>query len=353
MMDREDSIMPTEKRKEQRTQKTAAHKKASTKALVLEALSDAKGSFISGETLSAGLSVSRAAVWKAISALREEGHIIKAVTNRGYMLTSSADPVTSGSIREFLPAHCRDIDIRLYDTIDSTNITARQLSAEGAKHGTTVVSLQQTAGKGRLGRSFFSPQGGLYLSIIIKPPCDMSKAPYATIAAAAATAEAIETVCGKDVGIKWVNDLYYSGKKICGILTEGVTDFESGAIESLVIGIGVNTSAGNFPQELRDTAGSIDGDYSRSELAAGIISRVLDFIENKEKSIFIKFYKQKSIVIGKPVTVYKGRYKVSPEDEIDGIPARAVDIDDEGHLLVEYADGRRESLSSGEISIRI
>ena len=213
--------------------------------------------------------------------------------------------------------------------------------------------MQQTAGKGRLGRSFFSPREGIYLSIIIKPTFDLSRSILVTAAAAVAVAEAVECVCKQKTEIKWVNDVYLKGKKICGILTEGITDFETGQIDALVIGIGVNTTVKGFPDNILNTVGAVEGDYSKAALAAEIISKTLHFTENLEKRTFVNSYKQKSLVIGKDIRVYKGRYNISPEDELPGLPAKAIGIDDDGCLIVLYPDGQKETLSTGEISIRL
>lgn len=324
-----------------------------TKDLVLEALQRSGENYLSGEALSEELGISRTAVWKAIRILRDEGYTIKAVTNRGYRLIHEEDVITEKSLREHLFTRYKNNRLYIYDTLDSTNNRAKQLALENAPHGTTVIAMQQTAGKGRLGRSFFSPREGIYLSIIIKPTFDLSKSVLVTAAAAVAVAQAIESVCGRQAQIKWVNDVYLDGKKICGILTEGITDFETGHIESLVIGIGVNTSVKDFPDELRDTVGAVDGDYSRSALAAEIISRMLNFAENIESREFIQDYRKRSMVIGKNVTVYKGVYSVAPEKELEGMPAKVLSIDDDGGLEVIYTDRKRETLTSGEISVRL
>ena len=324
-----------------------------TKDLVLEALQRSGENYLSGEALSEELGISRTAVWKAIRILRDEGYTIKAVTNRGYRLIHEEDVITKKSLREHLFTRYKNNRLYIYDTLNSTNNRAKQLALENASHGTTVIAMQQTAGKGRLGRSFFSPREGIYLSIIIKPTFDLSKSVLVTAAASVAVAQAIESVCGRQAQIKWVNDVYLDGKKICGILTEGITDFETGHIESLVIGIGVNTSVKDFPDELRDTVGAVDGEYSRAALAAEIISRTLKFAENIESREFIREYRDRSMVIGKNVTVYKGIYSISPEKELEGMPAKVLGIDDDGGLEVIYTDGKRETLTSGEISVRL
>ena len=324
-----------------------------TKDLVLEALQRSGENYLSGEALSEELGISRTAVWKAIRTLRDEGYTVRAVTNRGYRLIHDEDVITEKSLREHLFTRYKNNRLYIYDTLDSTNNRAKQLALENAPHGTTVIAMQQTAGKGRLGRSFFSPREGIYLSIIIKPTFDLSKSVLVTAAASVAVAQAVESVCGRQAQIKWVNDVYLDGKKICGILTEGITDFETGHIESLVIGIGVNTSVRDFPDEIRDIVGAVDGNYSRSALAAEIISRMLNFAENIESREFIQDYRKRSMVIGKNVKVYKGVYSIAPEKELEGISAKVLGIDDDGGLEVIYTDGKRETLTSGEISVRL
>lgn len=332
--------------------KDTPSKKTPTKAAVLTALKNGKSRFISGEELSNQLGVSRTAVWKAIRSLREEGYPIESSTNKGYMLMQDSWLITKESLQLSLPYRYKNNSIYLYDTIDSTNTAARQLVLDGAPHGTVVIARQQTKGRGRLGRSFFSPREGIYMSIIIKPTFDVSKSMLVTSAAAVAVAEAIENICGIDARIKWVNDIFIDGKKVCGILTEGMTGFETGQIENLVIGIGINTTLKDFPQDLLDTVGAVEGDYSKSSLVAEVITRTLDFCEAPDDINFIDTYREKSLVIGKTVNVFKGKYKIDPDSEIPSRPARVLDIDKTGGLVVMYTDGTRETLTSGEITIR-
>lgn len=337
---------------------------------VLKALKESKDEFLSGEELSNRLAVSRTAVWKAIKTLREEGYPIEAVTNKGYMMMSESWLITEESLKISLPAKYKNNPIYIFDTIDSTNIKAKQLALENAAHGTIVMARQQTSGRGRLGRSFFSPREGIYMSIIIRPDFDMSKALLVTSAAAVAVAESIEKVCNLPAMIKWVNDIYLKGKKICGISAEAITDFESGQIESLVIGIGINTTTKGFPPELLDIVTAAEGDYSKSALAAEVISKLLDLIEGLGQSNykdtgntenisgsyfvndFMRSYREHSLIIGKTIKVYKGGYRKDITDESTGIVAKALDIDENGGLKVIYTDGSRETLNTGEVSIR-
>ena len=324
-----------------------------TKEAVLQALRSCSGQYISGEELSTQLNVSRTSIWKAIKALREEGHTIEAATNNGYMLIHNNRRLTESEIRQGLSENNRNIEIHVYDSVTSTNSEAKRLALEGAADGTLVVSGQQTAGRGRLGRSFYSPKEGIYLSVIIRPRFDVSKSVLITCAAAVAVAESVKEIAGKDARIKWVNDVYVDDRKVCGILTEGMTDFESGQIEAVIIGIGVNTDVSNFPDDLKRIAGAVDGDYSASELAGAIASRTIDYAHNIEERTFIDSYRSMSTVIGKKITVYKGQYKLNPEDEIEGVTAEVKNIDNDGRLIVVYEDGTEEALSSGEITIRL
>ncbi len=331
----------------------------STRDSVLKELKNNRRLFLSGEELSSQLGVSRAAVWKAIKILREDGYRIEAATNRGYRLLKGDEDLrlSEDGVRRALPPALEGNRIIFYDVTDSTNLRARQLLLDcpgGRTHGTVVLASQQTAGRGRLGRNFFSPDAGIYLSIIIRPDFDMSKSILVTVAAATAVAEAIENVCGQDAEIKWVNDIYVDGKKVCGILTEATTNFETGQIENLIIGIGINTGTEGFPEDLLQTAGAVSGDYTASQLAASVIVRTLQYVEGIGKGTnFIDEYRRRSFLVGRNVTVYKGTYRQDPSGELGGIEAFAVGIDDVGGLIVRYENGIEETLTTGEVSVRM
>ena len=215
----------------------------STKQALLQALSAAEGAYISGQQLAEALGVSRAAVHKAAQALSAQGYALDSAPRRGYRL-AGGDPFCADAVGPY-PA-----PIHLYDTLQSSNLTAKQLALGGAPHGTLVLTAHQQAGRGRLGRRFESPAGkGVYLSLILRPTLSAADAQSATISAAVAVARAVKALCGLELGIKWVNDLYYQGRKVCGILTEAGTDMESGQLEWLVVGIGLNltTSPADWP----------------------------------------------------------------------------------------------------------
>ena len=205
-----------------------------TKQALLQALSGAEGRYISGEQLAQTLGVSRAAIHKAAAALTTQGYTLEAAPRRGYRLLGG-DPFCADAVGEY-PA-----PVYVHERLDSSNQTAKRLALAGAPHGTLVLAGQQSAGRGRMGRRFESPAGkGIYLSLVLRVPVPASKALGVTVGAAVAVARAVQKLCGIELGIKWVNDLYYQGKKVCGILTEAGTSVESGLLEWLVVGIGLN-----------------------------------------------------------------------------------------------------------------
>ena len=248
---------------------------SATKQALLAALSAAQGECISGQQLAQQLGVSRAAVHKAAAALAAQGYALEAAPRRGYRL-AGGDPFCAEAVGEY------DAPIYLYDKLESSNRTAKTLALEGTPHGTMVLTSQQTAGRGRLGRRFESPAGkGIYLSLVLRPGLPMTEAQAVTVSAAVAVCRAVKRLCGLDLGIKWVNDLYYNGKKVCGILTEAGADIESGQLEWLVVGIGLNLTSRpeDWPEELRPIAGSLypggPAPVSRAALAGAIARELL------------------------------------------------------------------------------
>lgn len=322
----------------------------SVKKQVLKALEENKGQSLSGEMLAESFGVSRAAVHKAIKSLREEGYQIQAVTNKGYRLDPESDVLSAQGISTYLSDSLKDLPIRVYKTVDSTNNVAKNLALEGAAHGTTVLAFHQSHGKGRLGRTFLSPANtGIYMSVLLTPSIDMSQSVPITTAAAVAVARAIEKVCGEKASIKWVNDVYVNGKKVCGILTEAITNFETGQIQQLILGIGINCSLKGFPKELLEIAGALEGDFSKNQLAAEVLNQLMPIMDHIEDRSFIEDYKKRSMVLDKTVQVYKGGYS----EDAQGRTARVLDIDSNGGLVVLYSSGEQETLCTGEISIRL
>ncbi|WP_312648526.1 biotin--[acetyl-CoA-carboxylase] ligase [Aminipila sp.] len=328
----------------------------SVKDEVLKTLEINKGQSFSGETLAGTLGVSRAAVWKAITALRKEGYPIEAATNKGYALMEDSDLLSEQGIRLHLSKEASALPLHVYKILDSTNLAAKRLALEGVGHGTVVISNEQTKGRGRLGRDFYSPaSSGIYLTILLKPNFDLSKSVLITTAASVAVCKAVKKVCGVESQIKWVNDVYINEEKICGILTEAITDFETGAIEYIASGIGINCHIpeSGYPDEIKNKAGAIQSSFSRNELAAEVINQMMAIYEDIESRNFITEYKQRSMVLGKTIQVVKHYNKQSTSQTPDAQTAVALDIDNDGGLIVEYEDGSREVLNTGEISIKI
>lgn len=322
----------------------------STKDDVRAALEEHIREFVSGSSLARRLHVSRNAVWRTVKSLREEGFIISAVTNRGYRLEQS-DVLTEAAVRRFLPDNGTRWDIRIVPVVSSTNTVLKEMAEKGAPEGTILIATEQTAGRGRMGRRFFSPGGtGVYLSLLLRPVFSPSESLFITTAAAVAVAEAVEGVTGAETKIKWVNDVYLDGKKMCGILTEASLDMEGGRLAYAVLGIGINMRPpdGGYPDELRTVMTSVfekiayDSD-KRNRIVGEVISRFGNFYEHLPEKTFLPGYRRRSLLNGLPVDVISGKNRVS---------ATALEIDDECRLHVRYADGREDYLSSGEVSVR-
>jgi len=233
------------------------------------------------------------------------------------------------------------LSINMLGEVSSTNTLIKELAIQGAAEGAVIIAESQTAGRGRRGRSFFSPEGGgLYLSLLLRPKFS---AEHITTAAAAAAALAIEEVSGRAADIKWVNDIWLEGRKVCGILCEAGSGF-------VVVGVGVNVTAppSGFPEELKDIAGAVfaDGnapDEARLRIAAAFLNHFTRFYTNMDAGEYYPQYRKRCFLLGQEINVLRGG---------EAIPATAIDINEHCHLLVRYADGSEEYLSSGEVSIR-
>ncbi len=312
-------------------------------------LEENRGVYISGEDIAKRLYCTRGAVWKAIKALRTEGLRIDAVTNRGYCLEDSSDVLSETGIRRYL---CGERDIFVLKTVGSTNAYLRELAQKCASEGTFVVSSEQTCGQGRCGRSFFSPADtGLYMSILLRPRVAVNEAVKITSVAAVAVSIALEKTCGAMPEIKWVNDIYISGKKVAGILTEAAFDMENGALDYAVLGIGINVypSENGFPEELSDIAGAVleqrAGDL-RNRLAATVYENFMLLYALLPNTGYLDEYRKRLMWRGEQIFVLSGI------DGKDKTPAVLVDIDNNCALKVRYEDGSCGTLTSGEITIR-
>lgn len=324
------------------------------KQKILNMLEARRGEYISGEELAEKFNVSRSAIWKIINSLRQEGHVIQSRTNKGYMLENFSDILTGQGIISHLKYDSMIKRVICFDEIDSTNNYAKSLimnhDHNNNIHGTLIAANHQTSGRGRLGHSFESPAGtGLYMSIILKP--DNIKAAnfqFITIADAVSVCLAIEDLCpelSEALRIKWVNDIYLDNKKITGILTEAVTSFESGEIESIVTGIGINVSTKKFAGDYN--AGSIFPDgrikFGRDELCARIADYIMNFAEdlNATQSHLIHEYRKRSLLLDSDITYIK---------DGETLTAHVLGISSDGGLEIINQLGFKETLRSGEVN---
>ena len=342
-----------------------------TKQKVFQILTENKGSYISGEKLAATCNVSRAAIWKAVKAIRDEGFVVEGTNNNGYTLSceQSADILSQQVLEytigqtfpEFANSH-----IECFESIDSTNTYAKKLAAQDASkyHEAIIAAESQTAGRGRIGRTFESPAGtGIYLSLIITPKGGITQPAVITASAAVAVCRAIKKLYGVQPAIKWINDIYVQNdgvlKKTVGILTEGITNFETGQIESAVIGIGVNISPSDKIKKsaAKDIAGFItrapriddtqetDNSPSRARFISEIAGQVFKIFDEPLQNVIAE-YKSMMFLTGKTLTVYP-----LIGDDKTAYTAKAIDIDENAGLVVETADGSRKTLNSGEVTL--
>lgn len=305
-----------------------------------------QGRWVSGAELGERLGVTRAAVSKAVSALKRKGYEIESVPNRGHRMISEPDRLTRGDILAALGSHPWAETVEVLTTVKSTNDLLKTRAAAGAPHGTVVIADCQTGGRGRMGRRFDSPPGtGIFLSVLLRPACPPGELMTLTAQAAVATRRAIRTVTGAEAGIKWVNDLVLAERKISGILTELSLEAESGLVSYCVVGVGVNCNRPtvDFPPELRQTAGSILSQtghrVDRNRLTAELI-RTLSALPGLD---WQAEYRAACVNLGKRVQI------LAP-----GQPPRtgtALDVGPEAELIVETERGR-ETVRSGEVSVR-
>lgn len=341
-----------------------------TKQKVIQILEKNINKAVSGEILALECNVSRAAIWKAVNSLRETGYEINATTNGGYIFNGNKDIFSKENFCKFFEKEFPEIksEIEVFETIDSTNTYAKKLiTNEGSLKNTDgsltknacklqnkiIIAESQTHGKGRLGRTFYSPsKTGIYISIIIIPNTALEDPAFLTTSAAVAVCRTLKKLYKIDAKIKWINDIFVGGKKICGILTEGFANFESRTIDSAVIGIGINVKENKeTPEELKQIATSIseqcnNAKINRAELAAHICGETLKILCEDNNKV-IDEYKTLSFLIGKQVTVFP-----IIGDEKSSYNAKVIDIDDKAGLVVKKDNDTIVTLNSGEVSIK-
>lgn len=320
---------------------------------ILALLREAGDSYLSGEEMAKRLGVSRTAVWKHIQELRRDGYDIVSHSRSGYSLQSAPDTLRPEEIKNGLHTKRIGTEIRFYLTIDSTNLEAKRLAQQGAPDGLVVVAEEQGKGRGRLERSFFSPAGkGIWFSVVLRPDFLPQDAPKCTLLSAVAVAKAAEDF-GMKVGIKWPNDVLAGGKKLVGILTEMSAEMER--IHYVIIGTGINVNikAQDFPEELRDKAASFLQVKGETIPRAAFFRAVLEHMDALYDAILregfaeiFSEWRRYSITLGQMVRVIDARGGGQ-----EAFVGKAVDIDDDGALLVDTAEGRRRVLA-GDVSIR-
>lgn len=320
----------------------------STKSQVLTLLMKQAPAFISGEEMAQQLSLSRTAIWKAINELKKEGHIISSSRNKGYRYDKS-DVLSAEGIRLALGSATPNLSITVLNSSESTMKDAKLAAINGEPDNTLIVADIQEAPKGRFGRPFFSKAGsGIYMSMLLRPNQNFEEMAQYTVIMAVAIARAMDNLTPVQTKIKWVNDIYINGKKVCGILSEAMSDVESGQISNVIIGMGINFSLkqNEFPKELREKATSLFPEdepiITRNELIGEIWNQFYAILNQLPEQSFLEEYRQKSFVLGKTVSFTQSGI------DYKGI---ATAINDHGELVVQLQDKKEKVLSSGEISL--
>ena len=318
------------------------------KETILEYLWEHADEYVSGAEIARRLSVSRTAVWKGIEQLREQGYLIESVTNKGYRLSSKSDVLSLAGVRRYLKDS--RLQPRVYSRITSTNTVLKTLAEEGAAEGLALIAGEQTAGRGRRGRSFYSPpESGVYMSLLLRPRLLAEDATRITACAAVAVAEVLEELSGLHTRIKWVTDVLIEGKKVCGILTE--MELEGEAIRDVVIGVGLNVHTAAFPEELSDKATSLYLETGKEFNRAEIIGRIMQIFE-KNYECFVRTCDLTLLKDSyEAILINKGK-RVTVLDAAAPYEGTALGIDPEGCLLVKTDDGAVKAIRAGEVSVR-
>ena len=305
---------------------------------ILQCLSASGDEYVSGESISRELAISRSAVWKHIQALRKEGYTIEAIPNRGYKLISVPDLYNETSIMEKLSGVLQSCQIIFKKSVASTNTVLKSMGDQGASSGTFLIAESQTAGRGRQGRNFDSPaESGIYLSMLLRPDVAPDMLSDVTAMTAVAVCNAIENICGIRPGIKWPNDIVLNGKKLAGILTELSVEWETARTDYLIIGIGINCNqdADDFQPEISAIATSLYAEtrkyVNRAELVAALIRELnyLSGIIGTHNADWYQKYADACVTTGKNVRIIRGK------SELTGY---AVGLDKNLALIVRYPD---------------
>ena len=319
---------------------------------ILEELKQNKGKFVSGEELSIKIGVTRTAIWKHIKQFKEDGYEIDAVSRRGYRLIQEPDTLEPNELQIDMSTRLIGNNLIYHQSVDSTNNEAKKEAAAGAPEGTVIIADEQTGGRGRLGRHWVSPKGtGIWMSIILKPELEPAEAAKITQLTAASVATALRNVTGCEAGIKWPNDIIINKKKVCGILTEMSAELNS--INHIIIGIGINVNVDpdEFPEEVRAIATSVKESVGRAIYRKEIVLEILhvfedlylDFIRRKSVDKSVEICRKYSVTLGNQV-------RIISKDKI--VHAEALDLTEDGELVIKNEAGEIEKIISGEVSVR-
>lgn len=321
----------------------------STKDELLKYLRYSDGAWISGETLASTLAISRTAIWKHIKILQEEGYQIESSTKRGYVLKAIPDRLLPAEIQEGLKTiRFGHKKIEYYDETDSTNVRARMLAHHGAPEGTVVVAETQTQGRGRRGRTWYSPPGcGIYVSIILRPLVQPHEAPQLTLMTAVAMAETLMMLVDLPFTIKWPNDILIHGKKISGILTEMAMEMDR--VDYVIVGLGlnVNTPAEVMAEEIHEIATSLKiltgKTFSRVEILQNFLKKLEDhyaLFQGRQFEVIRNRWKELSGIIGRHVKI---------ENLDRAYEGEVVDLDQDGFLVLRAGDGKLQRIVAGDV----
>ena len=315
-------------------------------AQILKALLENQGTYLSGEHLSGIAGVSRTSIWKHINQLRADGYVIESIPSKGYQLRPAPDALIREELLMMMEQSQMIRDIVVLKTVGSTNTYGK----ERGDAGLLVIAEEQSQGKGRLGRTWFTPSGeGLWFSLVLQPDLDPLQAALITQIAAASVWQGVTEISGISAEIKWPNDILSGGKKLCGILTEMTA--ELGQIQKMVVGIGVNVHTSSFPENLTSVATSIamqtPAPVSRKNLLCAILKHFEKYysqlIESGDIEDVITICREHSALLGKEIVILAGGRTET---------ATALDILPSGELLVRKADGKEVPILSGEVSVR-
>lgn len=316
---------------------------------VLYLLEQRRGDIITGGEIARLLGVSRTAVWKAVNTLREDGNDIESIPNSGYRLADESDGLSARAIQDELRTQTFGRHLEILKTVPSTNQYLKALDTDSLPEGYAVLADEQPGGRGRLGRPFYSPaHEGVYMSLLVKPVIPLAETSFLTICAAVAVCNALEAVCGIAADVKWVNDIYHGGKKLCGILTEAYVSAEMQTVDAAVIGIGINT--GEIPLQVADIATSVaaitGGRGLRNRLTAEVLNQLegvyKEFTLRGRKTDILDAYTQRLFLLGMTVQVRQGDRCYQ---------AVAEGVDSSGALLIRGVDGVVRPIHSGEVTL--